>query len=370
MVFLTQKTNAAREVSLEGVRNEWPPGELSGWMKGNSLEEPEKVGGAFVGTAVIFAGLPEIPKGRTYKELLDGKVEKIVEWCNQPWHADMMGVEVPGSGQVSVSKNPRLKNMCPGYSWLAPVDDFRELMFRDEHGVAVKLRVNAGEVAVWGGDVYHCGAGISEEDLRHRESLHPALHGYYENFGHPWNLDDVELDVDAVRGDGVEDVGRLDEGQTNKQFEKLTTTAKSFMRGVFSRSGKKERAFRVLVEDFSDEVREELARSLPRSGKQCKGEVARKQVLKVQKDEMMRWLAKEDAMWIDRDDGEEEICEAEEELAEMLEDVQKEIEKRKSGREKESRKRDREAEKAKHNESEDSDDGGGKPAAKKRKKVN
>jgi len=302
--------------------------------------------------------------------LLDGLVEKPVEWCNQPWHADMSAIEVTGSGLVSVSKNPKLKGMRPGYSWLAPVDDYRELMFRDEHGAAVKVKVNVDEVAVWGGDVYHCGAGIPEEDMREHESLHAALHGCYENFGHPWNLDDVELDADAVRVDGVEDVGRLDEATRNDQFEKLTSTVKFFVRDVLSRKGKKERAFRMLVEDFADDVREELARLLPRSGKQCEGEVAQKQVLKVQKEELMRWLAKEDAMWIDRDGGDEEVCEAEEELLEMLEDVQKEIEKRKSGREKENRKREREAEKVKDKESEDSDDGGGKPAAKKAKKVN
>jgi len=246
MVFVAQWMGAAQDVALHGPRQEWPAPELHGFLKDKGLEDEKAAGGAFLGISLIFAGLPKIPRGDTYDKHLKG--HESLATVNQPWHADMQNMVVD---EVShdVMTNPRTEKTTPGLEWLAAVQDKREIGIRGNNGLPVTVEVKVGKMLLWGGSADHRGMGISKEDLEANQSLHAALHGCYENFGHPWVSNDVALNIEAMRGDSVEHIGRLDKKERIKQFNALADSTRKVVHGVCRSNGKLDPEFKVAVQE-------------------------------------------------------------------------------------------------------------------------
>ncbi len=363
MVWMSQRMGAAREVALHGPRHEWPAPELHGFLKEKGLEDEKAAGGAFLGTSLIYAGLPKLPRGDTYGKRL--KSDDSFRTVDQPWHADMQNVEV-GGVSYDVMTNPGARNTTPGFSWLAPVQDTRAIDLRGDNGQPVRVEVKVGELVVWGGSADHRGLGITKEDLQTNGSLHPALHGYYENFGHPWVSDDVALNVEALRGDSVDHIGRLDGDERIEQFNVLAVRSRTLVHTVCRTKGPKDRKFKVAVEECFDEMTEDLAGMSGRVWEPC---VKLREQAKVHCDAVLRRLkAEEEVATCD----EAELQEMEEEVIGVLEKTLKEVQKRKLERGR-RRKREETAEanagEGEDDEGDEDDDGGGKPPAKRRKRA-
>ena len=71
MVFVAQRMGATQEVALHGARHKWPAPELHGFLKDKGLENKKAAGGAFLGTSLVHAGLPKIPRGDTCDKHLE-----------------------------------------------------------------------------------------------------------------------------------------------------------------------------------------------------------------------------------------------------------------------------------------------------------
>jgi len=112
MVFVAQWMGAAQEVALHGPRHEWPAPQLHGFLKDKGLEDEKAAGGAFLGTSLIFAGLPRIPRGDTHDKHLKGD-ERLVT-VNQPWHSDMQNMVVD-EVSYDVMTNPRTEKTTPAF---------------------------------------------------------------------------------------------------------------------------------------------------------------------------------------------------------------------------------------------------------------
>jgi len=85
----------------------------------------------------------------------------------------------------------------------------------------MRVEVKVGEMLLWGGSADHRWVGTSKEDLKANQSLHAALHGHCENFGHLWTSHNVVMNCDAMQGDSMEHIGWLGKKERIEQFNAL-----------------------------------------------------------------------------------------------------------------------------------------------------
>ena len=280
------KQNNVHEFTVDAAKATLPHPDRPGL----ELDEIDKT---MVALALIVGGFPCVPKGKTYQDVIDGRVSTKGFTASQPPHTDMTSDE-QGGELYDASENPKLKGMTKPQSFVIPGQDYRDIMLHDRNGKWTRVRVEKGQILFFDADVIHAGANYEADDMK---TLHWAIHGYVESFKHPWKSDDPNLGEEVYSTEaGVDHVDRLSMEAQGIVFETLKDRLLRYCEGL-EESNKSLPVLKQRMESLGKELLDRAA-SIP-------GKKVAKKSLKRRREEDEATEEEEEAVAVEGAEGNE-----------------------------------------------------------------
>ena len=175
----------------------------------------------------LYGGLPKLDEGITWSEIVARKKNEPKVY-NQPMHCNISASVDKDTGELySVSQNPKLVGKSKPGSLIFSIQDSHTILIQG--GKEKPINVIPNKMLFIAGDGVHTGKTCGPDNL----GMHCSIYCTINSTEHPWNDEELDLDVAAFATSSAYHADRLDAKGKTDVMNYLADHTETFLEATF-----------------------------------------------------------------------------------------------------------------------------------------